>query len=307
MIAAALLIASPAHGQDREERAKQLFFEAHAAADAGDHRTACAKFEESLQLFRRASTLLNLGECSEHLGKLATALRYWRQGAALVESSDERMILTKEHISVLEQRVPRLQLVLPAPLPEASVVSVDGVAVPEEALGARVELPVDPGEHVVTLRSPGRAGSMARVTLAVAERRSVTLQLGEPERTFIPDRAQPAGTDSRLIAGIVVGGLGVVGLVVGAVTGGLVLDRKATVEEFCSDDVCTDPKGVEAADEGRTLAVVSTVGFAVGGAALVTGIVLVVVGARADSDEERATLRPLASPQGGGLLLRGTF
>ena len=94
-----LLLSSAGQAEDREERAKQLFFEAHEATDRGDDATACRKFEESLLLFRRASTLLNLGECSERLGKVATALRYWTQAAALLESSDPRMALTKQHIA----------------------------------------------------------------------------------------------------------------------------------------------------------------------------------------------------------------
>jgi len=297
----ALLAPSAAMADDREERAKELFYEAHEAVERGDDVTACRKFEESLALFRRASTLLNLGDCSERLGKLADALRYWTQAAALLESSDPRMTLTKEQIARIDRRVPRLQLVLPRSLPEDAVVAVDGHALPSAEAGTRVELPVDPGEHHVVLRAAGHKNHDRRVALAEGQRQRIALELGAPLVTpaAAPAPPKPERDDTLWITGAVVGGVGVLGLIAGGVTGGLVLDRKATVEQYCNDaDVCTDPAGVKAADEGRKLSTASTIAFAVGGAALATGIVLVVLG---------TTQREEAAVTWNGFEVRGRF
>ena len=150
---ATLLMFEPALGSDDEQRAKELFFEGHAAADRGDHQTACAKFTESLALFRRASTLLNLGECSEKTGRLANALRYWREGAALLESGDARMALAKQRVSELDGQVPRLQIRVPPELPSQTVISLDGAAITLKSLSKEQRL--DPGPHTLRLTAPG--------------------------------------------------------------------------------------------------------------------------------------------------------
>jgi exonuclease VII small subunit len=280
-----LAVAVPgARAQDAEERAKALFFEGHEAAARGDHHTACARFEDSLALFRRASTLLNLGECSEHLGLLADALRYWREGAATLDSSDERLALAKEKVRELEKRVPVLSVDTGGPLPSGAAVLVDGTAVPATELADVIA--VDVGEHVLELVVPRRETATARVRVREGERREVHLLPGPPIATDAGPRLpaeEPA--NGQRVAGFVLGGVGLAAIVMGAVTGGLVLERKSTVEDHCADDVCDDQAGVDAASEGRALAIASTVGFVAGAALVAVGVVLVVT---ADDGEDTA-------------------
>ena len=92
-----------------------------------------------------------------------------------------------------------------------------------------------------------------------------------------------AGSSQRTLA-YVAGGIGLAGLVVGAVTGVLVLDRKATVDDECRGHVCSK-EGKEAADSGQTLATVSTIAFGVGLAGIATGVTLILT---APDDRGRA-------------------
>src|SRR5688572_15982089 len=99
LLALALLAcASIAHAADDETRARDLFTEGRDAMNRGDYAIACAKFEESMRLFRRASMLLNLGACNEKLGKLATSLRYWQEGVSALEITDPRYETSKEEV-----------------------------------------------------------------------------------------------------------------------------------------------------------------------------------------------------------------
>jgi len=302
------LVAGHALGRDDEERAKTLFFEGHTAADQGDHETACTKFAESLALFRRASTLLNLGECSEKLGRLADALRYWRQGAALVESNDARLELAKQRVAELDLRVPRLRVALPPQLPSQAVITLDGAVVTVEQLTD--ELRLDAGPHALGLTAPECRPTEVPVELAEGADQSVSLYLGEPlvTRPGQTPSGAPAEDHTQRTVAFVMGAVGVAGLVVGAVTGGLALDRKGTVEDYCQDDLCTNQAGVDAAASGRTLAIVSTVGFAAGGALLGTGVVLLLTSGGGEGEDGDATaLRPTLSPTSVGLSARWRF
>ena len=82
----------------------------------------------------------------------------------------------------------------------------------------------------------------------------------------------------RKIAGLAVAGVGVAGLIAGGVFGGLTL---AKVSESKQDGHCVDgnpvkcdPMGLAIRKDGETLANVSNVAFAVGGAALIAGVVI---------------------------------
>jgi hypothetical protein len=286
---------------DDEARARELFTAGREAMNRGDYQAACNKFEASLALFRRASMLLNLGACHEKLGELATALRYWRDGLSALEIDDPRVSTAKDAIAGLETRTPRIAVRLPPDLPSEALVAIDGEAIALSELSEPVC--VDPGTHALTVDAPGR--EQWRVSVEAGEGRllDVELELGPEVAPDVVTVTEP--NTAQLVMGWVIGGVGVAGIAMGAVTGGLVLDRKATVEEHCQGDVCTDPAGVEAADEGRTLSILSTAGF-IGGAALVgVGIALVLTAELGDDDEERTAMSLTFSPR--GVAVAGTF
>jgi hypothetical protein len=100
----------------------------------------------------------------------------------------------------------------------------------------------------------------------------------------------------------VLGGVGIAGLAVSAITGALVLSKKRTVQDECVNHHCTQA-GLDAGDSGRTLATVSTVAFIAGAASLGAAFVLVLT----DKRGHETTLEPRALRDGGGVELRGRF
>src|SRR5262249_48368336 len=125
--------------------------------------------------------------------------------------------------------------------------------------------------------------------------------------------AQPSssGGTGRAV-GFGVAGLGIAGIAVGAVTG-LMASSKASGAKNdpsqCVDGFCTAAGG-DALNSAGTLPHVSTIGFAVGGLALVTGVLLIVTGGPSKKKEATtATARvvPTLGREGGGLSLVGSF
>src|SRR5882672_5018849 len=108
---AAMLGATTAGAQSRDPAAAEaLFREGRAAAQRGEWETACPKLRESQRLDPAAGTLLNLADCEQHRGKVATAWQLFRQVVESLPESDERVPLAKHRAADLEKRLPHLTI-----------------------------------------------------------------------------------------------------------------------------------------------------------------------------------------------------
>jgi len=91
-----------------------------------------------------------------------------------------------------------------------------------------------------------------------------------PPAPVAPPPAEPArtGLSGRRIGAIVSFGIGGAGLVMGAVTGGLAIGKKSTVNEGCGiggDPTACNAAGFSAASSLKTLGAASTAGFGISG------------------------------------------
>jgi hypothetical protein len=289
---ACLLVAGRASAQSADPAAADaLFQKGREAAEKGEWAVACQKFAESQRLDPAVGTLLNLADCEEHLGKLASAHEHFRTAIETLAPGDDRIPFAKKHAAELEKSVPHVTLSPPPDFPEGGKVMRDEVQLGAASFG--LPLPVNPGSHVIVVSAPGHADKRLTVTLKAGESETVPLTLGpvvvEPPTTPSHDAADAttapqSGASGMRTAGFVVGGVGLVGLGVGAVTGLMVLGKKSTVDDPTHCDPTThvcDQAGLDAASSGKTLSTVSTVAFVAGGALLVTGAVLVLTGGHA--------------------------
>jgi len=311
----ALCLASPAAAQTRDSAGAEALFEAgREALEKGDYEVACQRFEESNRLESAAGTILNLANCRERLGQLASAWQRYREAVHKLPGGDERVTLAREGAARLEPRVPRLTIKLAPGAPAGAVVARDGIELGSASLG--LPLPVDPGDHVITVSAPGHAQTRVVVALKEAERRELVLEAGvaEPEATA-PTSSDPASAtaDTRAAAqstgsgtrtlGFVIGGVGVAGLAVSLVAGAKALSAKSTVDDECLNNLCTQA-GLDAADSGKTWITVSNVAAAVGVVGVGVGAYLM-LSARSNAGE--TALAAQALPGGGALRVRGRF
>jgi serine/threonine-protein kinase len=137
--------------------AEALFDAARKLMEEGKFASACPKFEESNRLDPAVGVLLYLADCHEKSGKLASAWLSWREAAAAAHRAGqaEREKLALQRAGQLEPKLARVQLEIGAESAvEGLVVLRDGSEVKKALWG--VPVPIDPGEHIVEARAPGR-------------------------------------------------------------------------------------------------------------------------------------------------------
>lgn len=138
----------------RAATAEQLFREGVALLQRGELREACAKLEKSQAVDPSAGTLLNLADCYERSGRIASA---WATFHAAARAAHERHRddwerLARRHASSLEPRLKRLRFERVSPVAMMTV-TLDGIALGDA--GWTSELPIDPGAHEVEVSAAG--------------------------------------------------------------------------------------------------------------------------------------------------------
>jgi hypothetical protein len=285
----ASLIASPAFAQD-VAAAKTLFSQGITEMEAGRFDTGCPALETSYKLDPRAGTMFALAECEAKRGRLATAVARYddylslhgRMAPDQQKKQGDRAKVAQEQKAALGPQVPMLTLTLPAGAPRETVVKRDDTQLSGPALG--LALPVDPGEHVIRTQAPEGPVTEVRITLSKGEKKVLTLDVKLSADAAAPVAAAPPpappvdqGVSSRRMGAYIAGGVGVAGMILGGVMGGLTLGKKGVISDNCNiggrAEACNDA-GLAAASDGKTLGLVSTLGFAVGAAGLGTAVVL---------------------------------
>lgn len=312
-VAAALLLGArpaAAAGPADEAAAAALFGEAKQLAAAGDWEHACPKFVEAQRLFPTTGTLLNIGNCYEKVGKLASAWGAFKQAelSARDRHETERQAEAVRRAQAIEGSLSKLTIAVGTTerLPGMEV-RRDGEPVGEGQWGAAV--PIDAGEHDVQVSAPGYRPWSTKVTvLPKVATAMVAVPRLVPEVKEAP--AELTWWSAQRIAGVSVGGAGVVGLVVGAVFGARAISKNDESKAQCSPvdpSFCNDT-GVALRHEAKTAATVSTAAIVVGGALVAGGVVLVLTATTAKAgDTARVELAPQLGRLGGGVTLSGRW
>ncbi len=202
----------------------------------------------------------------------------------------------------VERDLPSLAITLESasgtPPPHARVL-IDGAPIADGVQS----VPVDPGAHVVRVEADGHAAVEVAVTAARgAKDLPVRVRLvPTPEVARMPRAPASVARSSPLVPlGWAVAGVGAASLVLGAVFGGLALDSKSAAA--CDASLACDP---ELLARARAQALVSTVGFVAAVALGATGIVLWVVGRRAERAGAQIAFAPALD--GASLSVTGRF
>lgn len=284
--------------------AQALFERGRQAAQQGDWAAACAAFAESQRLDPGAGTLMNWATCETRQNQLASAWQHFNEAAALLKPTDDRAAFVNAQIRKLAARLPRLTIRLAATTPPGTRVLRAGAELGSASLG--VPTPVDPGEVELVVVCPGRQTRRSLVNVHEAEQVDVTLEAGDslpaaaPTPTPLTGRANANLSHTLGLSLVAVGSLGF-GL--GVASSVLVSQRKQTAEQHCPNNVCDD-LGYQAAKSGQTWLIVNTLAWSLGGAALIGGATLLVVG---KDDQSRAQASVAAWPGGAAVSYAGRY
>lgn len=320
--------AGPALAQSDEERSA-----ARAAAGQGADAYDAGKWQEAVDLFSRAETivhspihLLYLGRAQVKLGQWVKAYenfnRIKREGApanappAVKRAVDD----ASKELALLEPQLPQVAAKVTNPSGDVQV-TMDGAAIPPAIVG--LMRPVDPGQHVFVAKSAGAESESVTLDVAAGSRHTVELVLkpvavAAPVAPVAPPPPAPTpvttdtgsgGTNGLRIASYGAFGVGVVGVALGTV---FIIQSGSTQKE--ADDLCPSapcdpalkPQIDEKDDKAASQKTLAFVGYGVGVAGIAAGVTLFILSnKRTESARGTPSIRPYVGYRTAGIT--GTF
>jgi hypothetical protein len=304
-VAVALFAPAVAHAQGDAQKAalaQSLFDEADKAMKAKNFGEACPKLERVVSLIPDGlGAKLTLAECYEGAGKLASAFGTYlaAEGAARRTGQTERADLAKSKLDALKPKLATITIEVPDDVRKAPGFALkrDGAEVLDAEYGVAVA--VDKGDHTIVAVADGHPAWEKKISIDDAQKQTVKVELGAAGAavgtggtgtgtgtggtTEPPPGDKPEGTFMTpvRIAGL---GIGIGGIVVGAIGIGLGVHAKGLYDESnetggCNAETqqCATQAGIDQRDSAVTFANASTGLVIAGGVLAVGGIIMFAV------------------------------
>jgi hypothetical protein len=185
LAAAASARCALAQGDDMTS-ARALFEEARGLMRAGRYEAACPKLEAARAIYAGPGVLLNLGDCYEKTGRMASAWTTFEEALthATAEGRAEYEAEARRRHDSLASRVARLVVRTAVEAPDV-VVRCDGNVIDRRVWSEGVA--VDPGSHFVEAAAPGHSSWSA----STATYPGATTTVDVPELPVLPPTAIP--------------------------------------------------------------------------------------------------------------------
>lgn len=289
-----LLHVEPARAQDD---AAATFAAAKKLYEAKSYAKALPLFLDAFKQSKSPNARLFIARSLRELGRRAEAYEEMRatvRDANEWAAKDPKYNATRDsaaaEVALLEAEVGKLIVAIVDP-PEQLEVDVNGAALDRAALGT--PRAVEPGKVTVAVRAIGKKPVSREIDVPKGETRTVTLALESDDarggQAIPSSTAQPTAStagasadegftiDGVRAAGIAVAALGAGGMIAFAVTGVMAKSEYDDLEAECGGQRCPDELA-DRVSKGRTLSTAANVSVAIGGAALVAGTVMIIVG-----------------------------
>ena len=318
--AAILAIALAAGTGAAAEDAGTTYKEGVAAFDAG-------RYAEAADLFRAAHAqkpsfklLYNIGQSEAAAKRFGAALEAFER--YLAEGGDEIAPDRRDEVLAEVERLRKMVGAVQIEAPDGAEVFLDGVRRGTAPLPGKI--PVSAGVEHTAKAVRGEEATPER-TFTVIGSDTITLELAfpseepeladpEPAPAPAPAGGPPVPAGAGGSSGLKKGGWALVGVggamaIGGVVTGVLAFKKDEKLYAACEDDVCPDEQGYgDDIDSMKMLSAVTDVLLFVGGAAVVTGAVLLIVDRWRGSEADLpVTVSPVAGPGFGGAAISGRF
>ena len=304
--------------------AESLFREGKTLMDKKDFARACPKFAESLRQDASSGSALALGVCYAGLGKTASAWSAYLTAATLArrDGRKDREKAAAQRAAELEKKLAHVTLELS---PETRALAGLEVKQDDSAVGSAAweNAPIDPGVHKLIVTASHKKPFETEFTVDnTAASQVVKIPVLEDEYVAPPDvpnkpGEKPQGNDKPSLlrtTGYVVGGVGLASLAVGGVFGAVAISKSSDAKSHCPAAQCGDRSAVDNNHTAGTFADISTVTIALGGVALVAGVIFVLTAPSASAKTGQGgasapALYPMLGigPQSGSAGIGGAF
>ncbi len=154
MLAAVVLVAAGSgRAAAQSAEAETLFRDGKKLMAKGQFAEACLAFEGSFKKDPAATTLLNLADCREKNGQLASAWGHFVEAARLARGQGAIEKSARDRADALEPKLSYLVVAVPDDVRvDGLVVKRDGV--PMDPAEWNRKMPIDGGRHTVEARAP---------------------------------------------------------------------------------------------------------------------------------------------------------
>jgi hypothetical protein len=245
-------VPTPDTTDPRIEEARDAFRTASALANQGQWAEALSAFARSSRLRPHTITTYNIGFCERALGHLTRARRSFANALAPsdIEPLPEDLATeARAYMAEIDGHLSRAVIMLS---PRGAGVAVDGRPLeeggaseliagtrdpgpPEPVATPSFNLVLDPGLHVITVRTPGAADAI--VTQEFAPGTVVSLTLGPPfdlvQTPLSPPQPDKHPVPATRIAAGIAFGVGGVSAIVAAVFGARAISEKGSLNGVC--------------------------------------------------------------------------
>jgi hypothetical protein len=294
-----------------DDPARDAFDEGVAHFEADEHEAALEAFNRANELHPSWKLLYNIGQCEAALRQFGLALTHFER--YLSEGGDEVSPERRDEVLAEVERLRKMVGSIDLEAPAGAVILIDGVERGTAPLTGRLRVSASV-EHVIEVRSENEqllertvtVGGGETIEIRVDAAGEATAAAGDAPTSDPPAADEPGGETSGLkIGGWITLGLGAAIAAGGGVTGGLALKTNSELGERCTDNVC-EPADQDEIDKRDALAMTSNVLLGVGAAAVVAGVLMLVLGGDGETEAEVA-LRPVLAPELTGVAAEWRF
>jgi hypothetical protein len=307
----AIALAQTEPSEAQKEEARQLYHQGNEQYAAKDFRAALIAFEKAHAIVNAPTTGLGVGKCQEKVGLLLEAVATLQAVASYPRRPGEPDSFTEAREEAaelgpgIEKRIPSVSVQVSGVKPGVAItILVDAAAVADDGQVHRV----NPGSHQVSVAAAGYTDGKATISVSESENKVVSVSLaplpsgdgGNGDEGTDPS-ADNLAVQATMWAGF---GLGVAGIAIGSITGGMSLSATSDVDGMCRPDGTCPETAREEHERALDLANVSNVGFAIGAAGVIVGIIALIVIITDDSPPATANAGLELSLDGSGLNLK---
>jgi hypothetical protein len=306
-VAAALLFTTAIAHAEPTPQEKET---ARALMDQGDEKFEEKNYDAALKAYvgahaimRVPTTALEVAKAHEKLGHLVEARDALLEAHRFPKAANEPAAFTtarvdaERHAQELGERIPSLLVKIEGAVSGYDLhLTIDKVALPPAA--AQLPIKLNPGHHVVLVSSDATYDASAEADLVEKQAASVTIKLSPKP---LSERNKAGSSKTLRTVGLITGGLGVVGVGIGAFFG---LQASSKQDDAnCPDNRCKDESSAEMLRDANSAATISNIGFIAGGVLVAAGVTMFVLGGSSSHEKTPSTARVHILPTG----LAGTF